>query len=178
MSVGFVYRSVTKWFPSHVILVSRNVTDSLDHLAVNAFISSCLHHHVIPQGLKIKTSPSVPKINTLQRTLQNKWWAILNRTSYTLLKLLKRYHQDATTTVIKEINNLEARLSENPGFAENLDGIQENIRQLTTKYNQRKTKKLSKLIKNKPKGTIRNRRKKISQKKTTLNERTSTRTWW
>ena len=94
------------------------------HKSHGAFISSCLHNHVIPQGLKIKTSPSVPKINMLQRTLHNKWRAIVNRTSYTLLKLLKRYHQDVITTLTNEINSLEARLRGNSGLTP--DGLNLN----------------------------------------------------
>ena len=134
------------------------------HKSHGAFISSCLRNHVIPKGLKIKTSPSTPKVIMLQCTLQNKWRAILNRTSCMLLKLLKRYHQDVTTTLTKEINNPETRLREN------LEGIQENIRRLTTTYDQRKTKKLSKLIKNKPRRTIRHCRKKRSQRNNTERE--------
>ena len=92
------------------------------HKSHGAFIFSCFHNHVIPQGLKIKTSPSVPKINILQRTLQKKWRAILNRTCYTLLKLLKRYYQDAITTLTNEINNLVTRLCEDSGFTASLEG--------------------------------------------------------
>ena len=109
----------------------------------------------------------------LQHTVQYKWRVILNRTSYTVLKLLKRYHQDAITTLTNEINNFEARLCENPDFAENLAEIQENIQRLTTTYDQRKTKKVSKLIKINQEGQYVTIIRK-DHRKPTLNKRTLT----
>ena len=123
---------------------------------------------MIPQGLKSKRSPSVPKINTLHHT-QEKMEGYFKQ-DILHLTLLKRYYQDAITTLINKINNLEARLCRNSGFVENQEGIQGNKERLTTIYDKRKTNKLSKVIENKPRKTRRYCRKKRSQENSDIDK--------
>ena len=101
-SQGTFHRQYTRLRKLHQQLVLHK-----SHLT---FVSSCLRNHLIPRGLRIKTFPMVPKVDTLQQTLQNQWTTTLNKTSSALLKHLKGYHRAAIPILEEEVNYLKRRL--------------------------------------------------------------------
>ena len=94
------------------------------HMSHLTFMSSCLWNHLILRGLRIKTIPMVPKIDTLQQTLQDQSSTTLNKTSSVLLKHLKGYHWAAIPILEEEISNLKRWLRNNADFAQNLQKIE------------------------------------------------------
>ena len=141
------------------------------HKSHYQFINSCLHNHVIPKGLRLNTTPLVPKIASLQHTLQTKWTAVLNNTSSVLLKHLKTYHRDAISILTKKIIDLEAKLRIDANFQYNLNQISINTEKVAVSCKKRKERKLMRLLQDRPKKTI-HRRKKEQKKPKIINKET------
>ena len=121
--------------------------------------------HMIPRGLRIKTIPMVPRIDTLQQTLQDHWTTTLNKTSSALLKHLKEYHRAAIPILEEEINYLKRRLRNNADFAQNFQNIERETQQWSKICERKKRTKLARLYRERPgNGTKRRRRKRRNRK--------------
>ena len=128
------------------------------------FVSACLRNHVIPRGLRIKTTPMVPRIDSLQQTLQEQWTTTLNKTSSVLLKHLKGYHRAAIPILEKEINYLKTRLRNDADFTNKLNNIERETHQWWKICERKKRSKLVRLYREKPRnGTKRRRKRRIDE---------------
>ena len=109
-------------------------------------MNSCLRHHAIPKGLRLKTTPLVPKIESIQHTLETKWAAVLNNTSSVLLKHLKMYHRHTISILTKKIIDLEAKLRIDANFHYNLNLINIDIEKVAVRCKKRMERKLTRLL--------------------------------
>ena len=73
------------------------------------FVSICLHDHIIPKCLQIKTQPCVPKSTSreLASRLQKSWTWIIERTCRDFLTALKLYHRGCAYNLQHQADDLE-----------------------------------------------------------------------
>ena len=109
------------------------------------FIRLCLQNNIVPNGLRINKQPTVPD-TTRKRAFLKKWDGILLKTSRTLLKQLKIYHQEAVALLAGEIADRRAKLQKRQDFDLNMRKINQFTTQITGKYENIKKKKIEKLV--------------------------------
>ena len=75
-------------------------------------VSICLHDHIIPKGLQIKTQPCVPKspCRELVSRLQKDWTRIIERTCRDFITGLKLYHRGCAYHFGHRADDLEASI--------------------------------------------------------------------
>jgi len=79
------------------------------HESHHKFALACLQENVVPAGLRLRSSPQVPKpVDDVHlTTLHEKWNAALQGTSVRLLKLLKEYHKNTLDAIRERISTFK-----------------------------------------------------------------------